>query len=173
MTTIEARKVVPAFDDLDLFYLANVLTPQQLRREIRHADVMAKVDEFYRGTLYAEATLFFWADYAAACREALACQKPTPLPAAKQGKHIDIQALKSHLDIVEVIEQYTQLRKCGHNRFSGRCPLHEDKHPSLTVYADQQSWHCFQCGMGGDVISFVMAANTCDFKQATAILGGA
>jgi DNA primase len=51
--------------------------------------------------------------------------------------------------------------------------LHDDHAPSLTVYADSQTWHCFgACNRGGDVIDFIMAVNGCDFKEAAALLGG-
>lgn len=159
------------FDFYDLFYLANSFTAPQLRHEIREAELKAKLQDYFKGTLYAETDSFPWTDYGTACREALAGQRPAPSPARIRAVQIDVAALKSRNDIVSVVEQYTPLRKSGHNRFIGRCPIHEDHSPSLTVYADNQSWHCFGCNKGGDVFDFIMAVNTCDFKQAAAILG--
>ncbi len=73
-------------------------------------------------------------------------------------------------DIVEVVEGYTTLRKSGSN-FSGKCPIHNDKTPSMVVYPDNQSWHCFGCNKGGDVIRFIQSVEGTDFKGAIAILG--
>ncbi len=163
------------FDDFDIYYLANTLATTQLRREARQAELKGGVDNYFNGTPYADESPFPWSDYDKACREALRTiekhNKRYPKPAAP-GKHLDIAGIKALNDIITVIEGYTQLRKSGHNRFNGRCPLHEDKHPSLTVYADKQSWHCFQCNRGGDVFDFIMAVNTCDFRRAVEILGG-
>lgn len=163
-------------DHFDVYYLANNMTVLELRREVRHADIKAAIADYFRDTLYADsADDFPWLDYAAACREAIKTiqehNRKQPRPEVG-GKRIDIDALKSRLDIVTEVEHYTQLRKSGNNRYVGRCPLHEDRHPSMTVYADNQSWHCFQCNKGGDVIDFIMAAEGVDFKQAASILGG-
>lgn len=162
------------FDYFDIFYLANTLTIPQLRHEIQQAELKATLQNTFLGTPYQDKNDDFpWTEYAKYCREALECLqksrkgKPSPVPIG----HINIDSLRERNDIVAVIEQYTQLRKSGHNRFLGRCPLHEDKHPSMTVYASEQVWHCFQCGKGGDIFDFIMAVNTCDFKQAAAILG--
>jgi hypothetical protein len=164
------------FDYLDTFYLANNLSVPELRHEIHEADIQARVSELYLGTAFEyDECRFPWVDYSAVCRESITIiqeyTRQHPLPALP-GKRIDIAGIKARNDIVTVAEGYTQLRKSGHNRFTGQCPLHEDRHPSLTVYADNQSWHCFQCNKGGDVFDFIMAVNTCDFKQAAAILGG-
>lgn len=160
------------FDDFDIFYLANELTPVQLRREIQHAEIQSKVDEIFAGTPYADPRPFPWADYTEACQTALKCQQAQIKP-AKYSKHIDFEAIKARVDILSVVEGYTKLRKSGHNRYIGVCPLHEDKHPSLTVYADQGSWYCFSCNKGGDIFAFIKSVNNCDFKTALAILGGA
>ena len=53
----------------------------------------------------------------------------------------------------------------------GRCPLHEDKTPSFKVDPERQTFHCFGCGAGGDVISFVQARRRCSFRQALQLLG--
>jgi hypothetical protein len=157
------------FDDLDVFYLANELSLPQLRHEIRHANMMVAVDAAFDGTTYADTTPFPWAEFAECCREAVCAiqehNQQNPQPAAP-GHRIDAADIKARADIVSIVEQYTRLRKTGHNRFVGQYPLHEDKHPSMTVYADNQSWHCFQCNKGGDVFDFIMAVNSCDFKEA-------
>jgi hypothetical protein len=188
------------FDYLDAFYLANTLTLPELRQEIKHAKNLMEIDNFYseypcfnlwrtipldkrRGTfelnlegikVYDNYYNFDWEGYIKVCEEAAEAirnhdkQYPqTTLP----GKRIDIEGIKARSDIVAIIEGYTKLRKSGNNRFTGQCPLHEDKHPSMTVYADNQSWHCFQCNKGGDIFDFIMAVNSCDFKRAATTLG--
>lgn len=58
-------------------------------------------------------------------------------------------------DIVEVIGEYVQLRKQGRNYF-GLCPFHGENSPSFSVSSDKQIFHCFGCGEGGNVFSFLM-----------------
>jgi hypothetical protein len=168
------RHQLQYFDYIDTFILANTFTAPELRHELHHADVMAKVNDTFIGTPYANETPFPWADYAGCVREALECVKLAPCQPVKDNhRRINIQALKAGNDIVTVIERYTTLRKSGNNRFNGKCPLHDDKGPSLTVYAQSQSWHCFgACNKGGDVFDFIKAAECVDFEKAAAILGG-
>lgn len=163
-------------DHLDVYYLANTFNIAHLRHEISQANIKAYVSEQFADTPYEGKNPFPWSDYAGACREAVSTiqehNKKKPKPEVS-GKRIDIEALKSRLDIVNEVERYTKLRKSGRN-FTGLCPLHQDTSPSLTVYPDKQTWHCFgACNRGGDVIDFTMAAEGVDFKQAAAILGGA
>lgn len=116
---------------------------------------------------------FFWFDYHKAVElalEIIQSNKPKPQPIPGRIT-VDIEAVKQRNDIVSVIDKYTPLKKAG-SRFTGRCPLHQERNPSLTVYPDQQSWYCFSCNTGGDVVAFIRAADQCDFKQAIAILGG-
>ena len=56
--------------------------------------------------------------------------------------------------IENVVEKYLQIKRRGH-LYTGLCPFHSEKTPSFTVYQDTQSFYCFGCGAGGDVISFV------------------
>ena len=160
------------FDDIDTFYLANSLSVAQLRHEIHSAEVKTSVAEAYRDTEYQTVDdLFPWEDFAAACREAIEWQRNSQTKTQPQHGRIDIEVIKTRSDIVAVIEQYTRLRKAGKN-FTGCCPLHQDKHPSLTVYPDQQTFYCYGCNRGGDVIAFIQAVENTDFRRATAILGG-
>jgi len=68
-------------------------------------------------------------------------------------------------DIVEVIGEYTALKKAGHN-FKGLCPFHHEKTPSFVVNPDKQIFHCFGCGVGGNVIGFLMRQEHLEFPQA-------
>ena len=77
-----------------------------------------------------------------------------------------IDEVKQRTDIVEVVSQYTTLKKAGRT-FGALCPFHSEKHPSFFIYPEQQSWHCFgACNTGGDVFSFVMKKENIDFGEA-------
>jgi DNA primase len=81
-----------------------------------------------------------------------------------------IDEVKQKTDIVEIISQYTTLKKAGRN-LTALCPFHSEKHPSFFVYPEQQSWHCFgACNTGGDVFAFVMKKEGLDFGEALRML---
>jgi DNA primase len=73
--------------------------------------------------------------------------------------------VKTQADIVRVVSDYVRLKKSGQN-FTGLCPFHSEKTPSFAVHPVKQIYHCFGCGVGGDVFSFVMAVEKCDFREA-------
>ena len=84
------------------------------------------------------------------------------------GKRISdefLEQLRSNNDIVSVISPYVELRRRGKN-LVGLCPFHNEKTPSFTVYPDSQSFYCFGCGAGGEVISFVRRIENLDFYEA-------
>ncbi|WP_442594995.1 DNA primase [Neobacillus sp. D3-1R] len=66
-----------------------------------------------------------------------------------------INEIRQSVDIVEVISEYVQLKKQGRNYF-GLCPFHGENSPSFSVSPDKQIFHCFGCGAGGNVFSFLM-----------------
>lgn len=72
-------------------------------------------------------------------------------------------------DMVEVVGQYTELRKAGAN-YSGRCPFHEERTPSFSVNPSEKLYYCFGCGAGGNLIGFVMAKENLDFPAAVEYL---
>ncbi len=73
-------------------------------------------------------------------------------------------------DIVEIISEYTKLKRIG-TRYSALCPLHNDKKsPSLSISADRQLFYCFGCGAGGTVINFIEKAENLDFMDAVKLL---
>ena len=80
-----------------------------------------------------------------------------------------LDEIKQSNDIVEVISQYIHLKRSGRNYF-GICPFHNEKSPSLSVSPDKQIFHCFGCGVGGNVISFISKIEGVGFKEAIEIL---
>ncbi|MFT6124305.1 MAG: DNA primase, partial [Shewanella sp.] len=78
---------------------------------------------------------------------------------------IDIEKVKSSVDIVDVISNYVDMKKAGKN-YHGCCPFHDEKTPSFTVAQDKQFYHCFGCGAHGDVIGFIMDYTNVDFREA-------
>lgn len=76
-----------------------------------------------------------------------------------------IDDLKSHLDIVQVVQERVPLRKSG-TTWKGLCPFHGEKTPSFHVNGDKGFFHCFGCGLGGDVIKFVELHDKMAFPEA-------
>jgi DNA primase len=79
------------------------------------------------------------------------------------------EKVKQQADIVRVVGEYVQLRKAGQS-FRGLCPFHSEKTPSFNVHPTRQIYHCFGCGKGGDVFSFVMEMEKCEFPEAVKIV---
>ncbi len=81
-----------------------------------------------------------------------------------------VDEVKQRLNIVEVISAYVPLKKAGRN-YKGLCPFHGEKTPSFVVFPDSQRWHCFgACGVGGDVINFIMRRESLSFGEALKLL---
>ncbi len=76
-----------------------------------------------------------------------------------------ISELKARNDIEEVISSYVNVKRRGRN-LVGLCPFHSEKTPSFTVYPDSQSFYCFGCGAGGDVVTFVKKIENLDYIEA-------
>ena len=68
-------------------------------------------------------------------------------------------------DMLDIVGQYTQLKKAGAN-YMGRCPFHEEKTPSFSVDPGEKLYYCFGCGEGGDLLGFVQKKENLDFAQA-------
>jgi DNA primase len=77
-----------------------------------------------------------------------------------------LEEIKSKIDIVDFVSDYVQLKKSGQN-YKGLCPFHSEKTPSFMVSQAKQIFHCFGCGIGGDVISFLMKHDNLSFNEAT------
>lgn len=81
-----------------------------------------------------------------------------------------VEEIKNRLDIVEIISEYVSNMKQAGSNWKGLCPFHNEKTPSFMVSRDKQIWHCFGCGEGGDVISFVQKIENMEFPEALKIL---
>ena len=80
-----------------------------------------------------------------------------------------IEEIRNSNDIVDVISQYVILKRSGRN-FFGLCPFHKEKSPSFSVSPDKQIFHCFGCGVGGNVIHFVSKIESLDFRETLELL---
>ena len=76
-----------------------------------------------------------------------------------------IEDIRARCDIETIIQSYVMLRKTGTNE-KGLCPFHSERTPSFTVYPATQSFYCFGCGAGGDVITFIMKIENLDYRGA-------
>jgi len=89
------------------------------------------------------------------------------MPMAEAGSFAD--RVKQQADIVRVVGEYVRLKKSGQN-FTGLCPFHAEKSPSFAVHPTKQIYHCFGCGVGGDVFKFVMEMEKCPFPESIRIV---
>lgn len=158
---------MPLFNDIDVALVVERFNLDGLRRELDRTRsklaVALYLDEDAEGA--------FLEEYLEVVQVAIKVARGV-LPKMKLAPgQVSLADIKSHNDIVEVAERYTQLKKSG-NRLKGKCPLHEDWEPSFFVSPDKQNWHCFQCNEGGDVFDLVQKIEHCDIKQAAAILRG-
>jgi DNA primase len=76
-----------------------------------------------------------------------------------------IEAIRAHHDIVDVAGRYVHLKKSGRNH-TGLCPFHSEKTPSFSVNQEKQMFYCFGCGVGGNVITFLMEMESYSFLEA-------
>ena len=80
-----------------------------------------------------------------------------------------VEQVSAANDIVEIITQYVPLKRAGRH-FKACCPFHQEKSPSFMVQPEKQLYHCFGCGVGGDVISFVMRHENMTFPESLKFL---
>lgn len=81
----------------------------------------------------------------------------------------DVDIVKSRTNIIDIVGEYVKLTKSG-SRFKACCPFHQEKTPSFVVNEDRQTYHCFGCGQGGDVFSFIMEMEGVGFREALTLL---
>lgn len=80
-----------------------------------------------------------------------------------------LDEIRSKNDIVDVVSQYVVLKRTGRN-FMGLCPFHKEKSGSFSVSPDKQIFHCFGCGVGGNVFHFIMKIENIGFVEAVEML---
>jgi DNA primase len=80
------------------------------------------------------------------------------------------ETVKQQADIVRIIGDYIKLKKAGAQNYSGLCPFHGEKTPSFSVHATRQFYHCFGCGVSGDVFSFVQKIENITFPEAVRLV---
>lgn len=94
-----------------------------------------------------------------------------PYPQKKRIPVTDFaQSVKQQVDIVKIVEGYIRLRKAGAQNYTGLCPFHKEKSPSFSVHAVRQFFHCFGCGVSGDVFSFVGKIENVTFPEAVRVV---
>src|SRR3954454_10221353 len=79
-------------------------------------------------------------------------------------------AVKQQADIVRIIGDYIKLKKAGAQNYSGLCPFHGEKTPSFSVHAMRQFYHCFGCGVSGDVFSFIQKIENITFPESVRLV---
>lgn len=80
-----------------------------------------------------------------------------------------VEEIKERLNIIDVIQEYVQLKNMGANH-KGLCPFHNEKSPSFTASEQKQFYHCFGCGKGGDIFTFVQEIEGVEFPEALRML---
>src|SRR5215470_13491086 len=80
------------------------------------------------------------------------------------------ETVKQQADIVRIVGDYVKLKKAGAQNFTGLCPFHQEKTPSFSVHITRQWFHCFGCGVSGDVFTFVQKIENITFPEALRLI---
>jgi DNA primase len=80
------------------------------------------------------------------------------------------ERVRDAVDFVAVVSARTELKKAGANRYTGRCPFHDERTPSFGIDPTEKLYHCFGCGAGGDLFTFVMETEGLGFSEALEVL---
>src|ERR1700757_4953547 len=80
------------------------------------------------------------------------------------------ETVKQQADIVRIVDGYVKLKKAGAQNFSGLCPFHNEKTPSFSVHATRQFFHCFGCGVSGDVFAFIQKIENITFPESIRLI---
>ena len=82
-----------------------------------------------------------------------------------------IERVRDAVDMVDLVQAKTELRKSGSSSFSGLCPFHDERSPSFSVDPLKKVFHCFGCGEGGDLFKFVQLTEGVTFRESLELLG--
>lgn len=82
----------------------------------------------------------------------------------------DVEKVRAAADLYDIVSASVTLKPAGTGTFVGLCPFHEEKTGSFNVRPSLGVWHCFGCGLGGDVFKYVMQAENVDFREAVELL---
>src|SRR5215475_7513515 len=80
------------------------------------------------------------------------------------------ETVRQQADIVRIVGDYVKLKKSGAQNFTGLCPFHNEKTPSFSVHATRQFFHCFGCGVSGDVFAFVQKIENITFPETVRLI---
>jgi DNA primase len=80
------------------------------------------------------------------------------------------ETVKQQAEIVRIVGDYVKLKKAGAQNFSGLCPFHNEKTPSFSVHATRQFFHCFGCGVSGDVFAFIQKIENITFPESVRLV---
>ena len=94
----------------------------------------------------------------------------SPRPPSTYVRRDFKETVKQQADIVRIIGDYIKLKKAGAQNYSGLCPFHGEKTPSFSVHATRQFYHCFGCGVSGDVFSFVQKIENISFPESVRLV---
>ena len=83
----------------------------------------------------------------------------------------DIEKIRQSINIVDLVEAVTTVKKRG-SSIKAVCPFHQEKTPSMSLNPARGFYHCFGCGVGGDIFNFVMESQALDFNEAVELLAG-
>src|SRR5918995_2954276 len=84
----------------------------------------------------------------------------------------DVDEVKARTNIADIVGEHVTLKSAGVGSMKGLCPFHDERSPSFHVRPQVGRWHCFGCGEGGDVISFVQKIDGLTFAEAVEYLAG-
>ena len=153
------------FNQEDTSYLSGHLNREQLLHEIHSAEVREGVARMWAE----DADVIYWREFGMVCQRALQEHKKM------QSKHMtgksSVKAMKEAHNIIDVISRYSALRRTG-KEYTGSCPFHEDRQPSLRISDEKQIFYCFSCGRKGDVIDFLGEIENLDVKGVCRLLAG-
>ncbi|MCT6919150.1 MAG: CHC2 zinc finger domain-containing protein, partial [Bifidobacteriales bacterium] len=85
-------------------------------------------------------------------------------------KKEDIEKVRAKADLYEIVSESVTLKPSGSGTYMGLCPFHDEKSPSFSVRPSMGVWHCFGCGLGGDVFTYVEQEENVEFGDAVEIL---